>query len=111
MFNLLHLFFISGIFESRVELNINVHQIFMEKYIGKVTHFFNKAGVMVVGLRAKVSVGDRIKVQRGQEEFEQTVDSMQIEHEDVKTGGEGEEVAIKVERPVKEGDQVYKVEE
>lgn len=82
----------------------------MEKYIGEVTHFFNKAMVMVVKLKGELSVGDVIKVKRGQQEFEQKVGSMQIEHESVKKAKEGQEVAIKVDSPAKEEDQVYKME-
>ena len=82
----------------------------MEKEIGKVTHYFDKIGVMVVKLTDKIAVGDRIKVKRGNEEFEETVESMQIEHENIEKAKKGEEVAIKVSQPTKEGATVYKVE-
>lgn len=80
-----------------------------EKHIGEVTHFFNKAMVMVVKLEEELAVGDRIKVARGKNEFEQTVESMQVEHEDVASAGAGDEVAVKVDNPVKEGDAIYKI--
>jgi len=79
------------------------------KLIGKVTHYFDKAQVMVVMLEDKIGIGDKIKVVRGDNEFEETVESMQIEHEAVEKGKKGEEVAIKVSEATKEGAKVYKV--
>ncbi len=82
----------------------------MEKQIGEVTHFFNKAGVMVVMLKGKISIGDRIRVKRGGKEFDQEVRSMQIEYQDVQSAKGGDEVAIKIEDSAREGDLVYKME-
>ncbi len=82
----------------------------MEKEIGKVTHYYDKIGVLVVKLTDKVSVGDRIKVRRGDEEFEETIESMQVEHENIDKAKKGDEIAIKISQPTKEGAIVYKVE-
>ncbi len=82
----------------------------MEKEIGKVTHYYDKISVMVVKLTDKVSVGDRIKVKRGDEEFEETVESMQVEHENIEKAKKGDEIAIKVSQPTKEGAVVFRVE-
>lgn len=82
----------------------------MDKLIGEVIHFFNKAGVMVIKLDDKLSVGDTIKVKKKDKEFEQQVSSMQMEHEDVESAKAGQEIAIKSEQPVKEGYKVYKIE-
>jgi putative protease len=81
-----------------------------EKLIGKVTHYFDKAMVIVVKLEEPIAVGDTIKIKRGEEEFEQKIESMQIEHEQVEKGKKGDEIAIKVDQPTKEGAAVYKVE-
>ncbi len=83
----------------------------MDKEIGKVTHYYDKIGVMVVKLSDKVSVGDKIKVKRGDEEIEETVDSMQIEHENIQSAKKGDEIAIKISGKTKEGAVVYKIEE
>ncbi|MCU0679207.1 MAG: hypothetical protein MUC28_02030 [Planctomycetes bacterium] len=82
----------------------------MEKLIGHVIHFFPKAGVMVVKLTDAIVVGDTIKVKRGEGEFSQTVDSMQIEHENIDAAQAGQEVAIKANEETKEGAEVYKTE-
>jgi len=82
----------------------------MEKLIGKVTHYFDKAMVMVIKLENSVSAGDTIKIKRGEEEFEQKIESMQIEHEAVKKAKKGDEIAIKIDQPTKPGAEVHKIE-
>jgi len=37
----------------------------MEKLIGKATHYYDKAMVIVVKLEDSVAVGDMIKIKRG----------------------------------------------
>ena len=79
--------------------------------IGRVTHFYDKIGVVVVELSAPLSVGDTIKFTRGGEElFEQKVNSIQIEHEKKDSADAGEVVGLKTEKEVKEGAEVYKVQ-
>ena len=51
-----------------------------------------------------------IKIARSDDEFEEKVTSMQIEHEEVKSAKKGDEVAIKVSQRAKEGAAVSKVE-
>jgi len=77
--------------------------------VGKVTHFFSKINVAVVELTAPLSVGDRIRIQGPTTDFEQTVQSMQIEHENVKTAKKGQSIGLKVDERVRENDTVYKV--
>jgi len=77
--------------------------------VGKITHFFSKIGVAVVDLTATLSIGDRIRIQGPTTDFEQTVDSMQIEHENVETAKAGQSIGLKVKERVREKDTVYKV--
>jgi putative protease len=77
--------------------------------VGKVTHLFSKISVAVVELTAPLSVGDKIRVQGPTTDFEQTVQSMQIEHESVKTATKGQSIGLKVNERVRENDTVYKV--
>lgn len=80
--------------------------------IGRVTHFYDKIGVAVVELSAPLSVGDTIKFTRGGEElFEQKINSIQIEHEKKDSADAGEVVGLKTDKEVKEGAEVYKVQE
>jgi len=77
--------------------------------VGKIAHFFSKINVAVVDLKATLSVGDRIRIQGPTTDFEQTVDSMQIEHVDVKSANAGQSIGLKVKERVREKDTVYKV--
>ena len=77
------------------------------KQIGKISHYFNKIGVGVVELSAPLKVGDTIVISGHGKEFEQNVDSMQVEHDQVTAAKKGDAVGMKVEQSVKEGDLVY----
>ncbi len=81
-----------------------------EKPVGKVTHFFGKISVAVVELSGPLKVGDKIKFKRHDaEEFEQVVQSMQIEHEQIKAAKKGQAIGLKTAQPVHEGAEVFKV--
>lgn len=77
--------------------------------IGKVMHFFSKISVAVVELKAPLSVGDKIRIMGPTTDFEQTVESMQIEHETVKIAKAGQSIGLKVKEHVRETDTVYKI--
>jgi len=77
--------------------------------VGEVTHYFSKIGVAVVELRAPLSVGDRILVQGSTTDFEQTVDSMQIEHKNVQKAAKGQSIGLKMRERVRERDRVFRV--
>ncbi|MBI3115528.1 MAG: hypothetical protein HYZ09_03505 [Candidatus Kerfeldbacteria bacterium] len=79
-----------------------------DKPIGQVTHYFPKVGVAVVKLTAGLKVGDTVKLVGHGAEFEQTVTSMQVDHEPVEKGKKGHEVAIKVDQPVHEKAELFK---
>jgi len=76
--------------------------------VGKVTHFFDKIGVAVVEVLGDLSIGDTVKISGHNKEFTMPVESMQIEHEQIKDAKKGDTVGMKVTQEVKEGDEVYK---
>ena len=80
-----------------------------EKLIGKVTHYFNKISVAVVELEDTLKVGDVIHIKGATTDFTQEVESMQIEHKNVDTAKKGQAIGLKVDQPVRENDNVYKV--
>jgi len=82
----------------------------MEKEIGKITHWYDKISVAVIKLTDVLKKKDRIKIKKGAEEIEESVDSLQIDRVDVEKGKKGDEVAVKLSQKVKEGSVVYKVE-
>lgn len=81
------------------------------KPIGKVTHYYDKAGVGIVELQDELKVGDRIKIERGEQSFEQEVSSMQAEYKPVEKAGKGDVVGVKLDQKVKEGALVLRLEE
>ncbi len=81
----------------------------MEKEIGKVTHWYNKISVAVIKLTGGLKTGDTIKVKHGEEESEETVSSMQIDHEAVESAKKGDEVAVKLSGEARDGSTVFKV--
>ena len=80
------------------------------KFIGKVTHYFDKIGVAVIALEDNLKVGDTIRIIGGLDtDFEQQVESMQMEHQPIQTAKKGDEVGLKVKEKVREGYKVYKL--
>ena len=77
--------------------------------VGRVSHFFTKISVAVIELTATVSVGDRILIKGPTTNLEQTIDSMEIEHEKVQRAKAGESIGLKVKDRVRETDIVYKI--
>ena len=78
--------------------------------VGKITHYYDKIGVAVMEVSGDLAVGDKIKFARGGEDmFEQTVESIQVEHSKVPSAKKGDIVGLKVDQEVKEGAEVYKL--
>ena len=75
--------------------------------VGKVIHFYDKISVAVIKLDKALKVGDKVKFEHGENSFEQTIESMQLEHEQVTSGKKGHEVAVKVNKETKTGTLVY----
>lgn len=76
--------------------------------IGHIAHFFPKISVAVVELTLPLSVGNRILVKGPSTDFEQTVDSMQIDRKAIERAEGGQSIGLKVTQPVKEKDVIYK---
>lgn len=82
-----------------------------EKEIGKVIHYFNKISVAVLNLSDEIRLGDKIHFKGKVTDFEQVVSSMQIEHQNIDLAKKGDDVGLKVDQAVNEGDVVYKIVE
>ena len=75
--------------------------------VGKVIHYYDKIGVAVIKLEKPLKVGDNVKFVHGENEFTQSIESMQLEHVQVESGKKGQEVSVKVDKETKSGTQVY----
>jgi len=81
-----------------------------EVKIGEVTHYFNKIGVAAIKIiSGQLKKGDMIHIKGHTTDFTERIDSMQIEHQPVEVANTGDEVGIKVDNTVREGDEVFKV--
>ena len=80
-----------------------------EKEIGAVVHYFGKVSVGIIALTDVLKVGDTVHIKGHTSDFSQSVDSMEIEHQEVQEGKPEDQVGIKVSQKVHEHDKVYKV--
>ncbi len=76
--------------------------------VGHISHFFSKISVAVLDLTAPLSIGDRILIKGPSTDFEQVVDSMQIEHNAIQRAEAGQSIGMKLVQPARERDVVYK---
>lgn len=81
----------------------------MEEKIGIVEDYFGKISVIAVKLESELKVGDKIHIKGHTTDFIQTVESIQIEHQNVSSAKKGDNVGIKVEQKARKGDIVYKI--
>ncbi len=79
------------------------------KEIGRVADYFAKIGVAGIDLTGPLHVGDRIRLQGHTTDFEQAVDSLQIEHASVEAAKSGDKIGIKVKDRCRRGDHVYRL--
>jgi len=77
--------------------------------VGRITHFYPKISVAIVELKARLSIGDKILIKGATTNFEQTVESMQIEHKNIESAEAGQIIGLKVKDRVRENDKVYKI--
>lgn len=82
-----------------------------EEKIGVVLHYYSKAGVAAIKLGEALKVGDKIHIKGHTTDFDEVINSIQIEHNQVNEARKGDDIGIKVIDHVREHDTVYKVTE
>ncbi len=81
-----------------------------ETKVGTVTHYFNHLHVAALDITdGELHTGDTIHIKGHTSDFEQKVESMQIEHESVEVARSGDQIGIKVIEHAREHDTVYLV--
>jgi len=78
-----------------------------EKKVAEVLHYYGKICVAALKVKAPIKVGDVIHIKGHTTDFEQSVQSMQIEHKAVQAVKKGDDVGILVKDHVREGDGVF----
>jgi len=79
------------------------------KPIGTVSNYFDHVSVAAIKLTGALKTGDTIRLVGGETDFEQKVDSMQIQREPVESAKKGDEIGIKVKEKVRKGYKAYKL--
>ena len=80
-----------------------------KKPIGKITHYFSDIEVAVINLSSSLKEGEEIRITGGEStDFNQVVESMQVDHKKVKSAKKGDSVGLKVKEKVREGYLVFK---
>jgi U32 family peptidase len=76
--------------------------------IGKVVGYFGKIGVAAIKItNGELKIGDKIKFKGTVTDFDQEVESMQAEHENMERAEAGTDIGLKVKEKVREHDTVY----
>ena len=81
-----------------------------ETKIGSVTHYYSHlyvAGVVITD--GKLNKGDTIHITGHTSDFEQIVESMEIDHETVEVAKPGDQIGLLVIEHAREHDTVYMV--
>lgn len=78
--------------------------------VGEVFAYFKKVGVAGIKITdGFLEVGDRILIRGHTTNIEQTLDSMQIEHESLQRADVGQSIGVRVRERVRPNDKVYKI--
>jgi translation elongation factor EF-1alpha len=77
--------------------------------IGRVTHYYDKAGVAVVELSSGLRKGDQISIEGATTNFMQRVESIQIEHQPIEEARTGDAIGLKVVERARKGDVLYRI--
>ena len=78
------------------------------KSVGKLTHYYDHLGVGVITLTAPLKIGDMILCRKGEHEFSQTVESMQLDHKSIKAAKKGQSIGLKLMEKMKPIGRVFK---
>ena len=77
--------------------------------VGRVDGFFAHPSVAMVELSGTLKVGDAICVKGHTTDFQQTVESMQIDRQPVQEAAQGASVGLQVKDRCRKNDVVYKL--
>ena len=80
-----------------------------EREIGTITHYYGNIGVGIIELQDSLKVGETIHIKGHTSDFNQNVDSLQIEHASLPEAKSGDVIGLKLAQKVHPHDKVYKV--
>ena len=77
--------------------------------IGRVAGFFAQPSVAIIELTAPLKIGDTIYIKGHTTDFQQPIQSMQINHAPIQEAQPGSSIGIKVSGRCRKHDIVYKL--
>lgn len=78
-----------------------------EKPVGEVTHYYTNLGVGIIKVKTGLKAGDKVKFKGHTTDFDQIIDSMELDHKAIESAKKGDEIGVKTKDHVREGDMVY----
>jgi hypothetical protein len=82
----------------------------MDERIGSVIKFFDKTSIAAIKLDfGDLSVGDSIHIKGNATDFTQKIEVMEFDHKPVEKAVRGQFAGIKLSKPAKPFDLVYKI--
>jgi len=81
-----------------------------EQEIGQISNFLSNISVALIEVtKGKLQKGDTIHIKGHTTDFEQVVESIQIEHATVLEAKKGDSIGLKLNQKARKKDQVFKV--
>lgn len=77
--------------------------------VGEVSHYFPHVNAAVIKLKSSLKVDDTIRIKGHTTDFQETVNSMQINRVPITEAKKGDEIGLLVNSRVRAGDTVYKI--
>lgn len=78
--------------------------------VGRVRHYFPRAGAAVVTLSEELRLGDWVHICGEHSDFVQRVSSLARDGEPVRRGGPGQEIGLALEERARPGDRVFRMD-
>lgn len=78
--------------------------------VGRVRHYFPRAGAAVVTLSEELRLGDWVHIYGEHSDFVQRVSSLARDGEPVRRGGPGQEIGLALEERARPGDRVFRMD-
>jgi translation elongation factor EF-Tu-like GTPase len=78
--------------------------------VGVISHYYGRIGVAGVAVSSPIAVGDRVLIIGHTTALEQTITSMELDHQPIEVAQPGQDVGIRVIDRVRKGDHVYRLD-
>ena len=81
-----------------------------EKLVGQIAHYYSHLHVGIIEITGKgLDIGDVVHIKGQHTDFTQPVESLQVEHTDIRHADIGKSVGMRVLEKVREHDRLYLV--